>query len=86
VGSLRFDGVRFVVYSQDHEPCHVHGFYAEAEGIVELNKRARTVDLASDRANAIRPGNAKKADVKHVLHVAAAPFDELTDLWEQTHG
>ena len=46
MGSLRFDGVRFVAYPQDHEPVHVHGFYAEVEVIVELREAAREVALA----------------------------------------
>jgi hypothetical protein len=26
MGSIRLDEVRFVVYTMDHEPRHVHGF------------------------------------------------------------
>jgi hypothetical protein len=40
MGSIRFDGVRFVVYTMDHEPRHVHGFYAEVEVIVDLRTGA----------------------------------------------
>jgi len=36
MGSLRFDGIRFMVYTMDHAPRHVHGFYAELEVIVDL--------------------------------------------------
>jgi hypothetical protein len=86
VGSLRFDGVRFVAYPQDHEPRHVHRFYAETEVIVDLLQTpVRGVAIAR-RSDAVRPGRARRSDVKHVLHVAAAHFDELVSLWEESHA
>lgn len=85
MGSVRFDGVRFIAYPEDHEPIHVHGFYAETEAIVELREGARTVALAS-RSDAVRPGNAKRADVKRIVNVAAAHFDRLIELWRDAHA
>jgi len=68
----------------DHEPRHVHGFYAEVEVIVDLRPGGR-VSLAN-RTDAIRPSNRSKPDVRHVLTVAAEHFDELASLWEKHHG
>ncbi len=84
MGSLRFDGVRFTAYTMDHEPRHVHGFYAEVEVIVDL-RRDGNVSLAV-RTDAIRPSKGSKSDVRHVLAVAARHFDELVSLWEKHHG
>jgi DNA-directed RNA polymerase subunit L len=84
MGSIRFDGVRFVAYSMDHEPRHVHGFYAEVEAIVDLRLDG-AVSLAT-RTDSIRPSNASKSDVRHILTVAAGHFNELTALWEKQHG
>ena len=84
MGSLRFDGVRFTAYTMDHAPRHVHGFYAEIEVIADL-RRDGTVALAR-RSDAIRPSSGSKADVRHVLTVAARHFDELVSLWEKHHG
>lgn len=84
MGSIRFDGVRFVAYSMDHEPRHVHGFYAEVEVVTDLRPDG-TVGLANS-TDAIRPGNGSKADVRHGLTVAANHFDERTALWEKQHG
>lgn len=86
MGSLRFDGVRFVAYPQDHEPRHVHGFYAETELIVDLLPGPPRSVAKAKRRDAIRPGNAKRNDVKYVLQVAAAHFDELVTLWEEAHA
>ena len=84
MGSVRFDGVRFVVYANDHEPRHVHGFYAEVEVIVDL--LASGMVALANRRDAIRPRDANKADVRHVLLTAAGHFDELAALWESLHG
>ena len=82
--SLRFGGVRFVLYSNDHPPRHVHGFSGETEAIVDLRAN-RTVALA-DRGDAVRPANAKRSDVKKILRAAAEGFDALVALWEVLHG
>lgn len=84
MGSIRFNGVRFAAYSMDHEPRHVHGFYADIEVIVDLRADGK-VSLAN-RTDAIRPGNGSKSDIRHVLAVAAGHFDELAVLWERHHG
>jgi hypothetical protein len=67
----------------DHEPRHIHGFYAELEVIVDLRLDG-AVSLAN-RTNAIRPGNGSKSDVRYIL-TAANHFDELASLWEKHHG
>jgi hypothetical protein len=82
--SLRFGGVLFVAYPQDHEPRHVHGFVEEAEVIVDLCDD-RTVRLA-DRPDAIRPPKAKRSSVRKILNCAVGHFDEPVELWEKMHG
>ena len=84
VASIRFAGVLFVAYPQDHTPRHVHGFVDESGMIVDLRPN-RTVALA-DRVDAIRPGNAKRSSVRRVLSTAAERFDELVALWERMHA
>ncbi len=82
MGSLRFDGVRFVAYSKDHLPPHVHGFYAGVEIIVELSNHQA---FLSNREKAVVPRNAKRSDVKKILTAAAENAHLLISLWEQTH-
>jgi hypothetical protein len=84
VGSLKFDGILFVVYSNDHPPRHIHGFLREREVIVDLLPDGN-VALA-DRKDAVRPMNAKRPDVSKILNVAALHFEELAVLWEEIHG
>ena len=40
----------------------------------------------ADRKDAIRPGNAKRADVRKILNAAAKHFDRLVAVWEKIHG
>jgi hypothetical protein len=84
MGSRTFDGVRFVVYSNDHPPRHVHGFVSEAEAVVDL--RADGNVALSDRMDAVRPPNAKRPDVRRILNCAAVHFEERVALWEGIHG
>jgi hypothetical protein len=84
VGSLKFDGVLFVAYSNDHQPRHVHGFVGETEVIVDLHLDGNIA--ISIRTDAIRPSNAKRSEVKRILNVAAQHFDDLVELWEGIHG
>jgi hypothetical protein len=84
VASIRLDGVRFVVYSNDHPPRHVHGFFGETEIIVNLQQDG-DVGLAQ-RADSVRPANAKRSNVKQILQTAAEHFKSLAALWEKVHG
>jgi hypothetical protein len=84
VGSIKFDGVLFVVYSNDHSPRHVHGFASETEVVVDL--RLDGTLAISNRNDAIRPADAKRSDVKKILNKAALHFEELAELWEKIHG
>lgn len=38
MGSLRFGGIRFVVYSNDHLPRHIHAFLGGTEVIIDLHE------------------------------------------------
>lgn len=84
MGSLKFSGILFVVYSNDHLPRHIHGFLSETEVIVDLLSDGN-VALA-DRKGAVRPMNARQSDVSKILNIAALRFDELASLWEEIHG
>jgi hypothetical protein len=84
MGTKTFEGVWFISYSHDHYPAHVHGKYGRVQVIVDLLADGNVVK--SGRADAVRPMNAKRSDVAHILDVAAAHAGELNQLWERTHG
>ena len=84
MGSLRYRSFRFVAYSNDHLPRHIHAFFEDAEVILDL-RDDQTVAIA-DRVNAYSPKNLKKMKLKKVLQAAANNFDGLVALWEEIHG
>ena len=84
MGSYEADGITFRVFSGDHDPPHVHCRYQGIKVIIELGAD-RTVGLA-DRKNAVQPGNAKRGQVRRVLELAGAQFDDLVRLWEDAHA
>jgi hypothetical protein len=40
----------------------------------------------ADRPDCIRPGNAKRSEVRKILRTATDHFDELVSLWEKMHA
>lgn len=84
MGSVRFDGILFVAFSNDHLPPHVHAFVSETAVIVDLRQDGG-IALAS-RKDAVQPTNTKRSDVRKVLNSAALHFEELVALWEEVHG
>ena len=84
MGSKTFDGVRFASFAADHLPRHVHGFLAEISVIVDLLPDGKVAKSA--RRDAVRPGNAKRSDMRRILDAAAAHAVELNELWEAMHG
>lgn len=85
MGSVRFEGVRFSVYSDDHSPPHVHASYAEVRVVVDLLLEEEAVAL-SFRRNAVTPINGSRADVNYILELAAENYTALVRLWKAIHG
>lgn len=71
---LREHGIRFVIYTADHEPPHVHVFG---------NGEAR-IDLL--RLTVITQGALSDRDVRRALDVIEEKRDLLLAVWRQYHG
>lgn len=85
VGSLRVGSIKFVAYSNDHHPRHVHALQGnEIEVIIDL-REDRTVAIA-DRKNAFWPKDLRPAQIRPILKAAAETFDDLAALWEKANG
>ncbi len=84
MASIRLAGVRFAAYSNDHPPRHVHGIHGDTEVIVDLREDGN-VSLA-ERTDSIRPSNAKRSTVRHILQTAAENYESLAALWDRVHG
>jgi len=74
---LRRDGIRFVIYSNDHTPEHVRAVGADFELVFDLNCPNGPVELRN-RYNRDRYGD--------VLAIVEAELVTLCQAWRQIHG
>lgn len=71
---LRLDGLRVVIYPNDHPPAHVHVI---GPGLVVVN----LLDLAVREAI-----GCNEQDARRILRVIAGHRDELLAAWRRIHG
>jgi hypothetical protein len=76
---LRFDGLRVVIYPNDHRPAHVHVIGAGSEAVFSLGCPYGPVEVRENYG--FRSGQ--------ILKIEAALTEYLRDLcqaWEEIHG
>ena len=76
---LRFDGLRVVIYPNDHRPSHVHVIGADAEAVFNLNCRTRPVELRENYGFSRRR-------IAHIQAVVNEHRHYLCRRWEEIHG
>jgi hypothetical protein len=76
---LKLDGLRVVVYPNDHRPAHVHVIGRGCEGVFNLNCPAGPVEL---RENYGFPSR----EISRILDALTANLDDLCGAWERIHG
>ena len=75
---LRFDGLRVVIYCNDHLPEHVHVIGADREAVFELNCPGGPVTLRESYGFTRR-------QLRHVIDQLNAALLELCSAWESIH-
>ena len=76
---LRVDGFDFRIFPSDHDPAHVHAFYAGLEAKVAIGDEER----APSSLDAMRmPTSA----VRRAIKIVAAHQERLLEAWEIYHG
>ncbi len=74
VTALREHGMRFVIYTADHEPPHVH-VYGDGEARIDIvSLRVMTQGGMSDR------------EVRRAVDVIEAKRELFLDIWSNYHG
>jgi hypothetical protein len=76
---MRLDGLRVVVYPNDHRPAHVHVIGPGCEAVFNLNCPAGPVELRENYGFPSRK-------VSHMLDVLTAQLEILCQAWEYIHG
>ena len=76
---LRFEGLRVVIYPNDHRPAHIHAIGRGWEAVFDLNCPAGPVELRENYGFPHRESG-------HILRVLTVHLDELCRAWERIHG
>jgi Domain of unknown function (DUF4160) len=76
---LRFDGLRVVVYPNDHQPAHVHVMGGGCEALFNLNCPAGPVELRVNYTFSRR-------ELGTVLKELGSHLAMLCGAWEGIHG
>ena len=76
---LRFDGVRVVVYPNDHSPEHVHVIGADCEAVFELHCPEGPVTLRESVGFTLR-------QLRRITEQLTGSLLVLCDAWERIHG
>ncbi len=75
---LRFDGLRVVIYFNDHRPGHVHLIGADCEAVFELNCPEGPVALRESYGFTTR-------QQRRVAEQLTGSLSLLCDAWERIH-
>ncbi len=76
---LRFEGLRVVIYPNDHRPAHIHVIGRGCEAVFNLNCPAGPVEVRENFGFS-RPG------ITRIENVLMDHLAELCSAWEDIHG
>lgn len=76
---LRFDGLRAVVYPNDHRPAHLHVIGRGCEAVFNLNCPIGPVELRENYGFSSR-------EIASIQTVLTEHREELCRAWEEIHG
>jgi hypothetical protein len=73
----RFDSLRFVIYSNDHDPAHIHVLGAGREAKIQL---------VGEGPHLIWQVGFSPADLRRVMQEVRAERFRLLQRWKDLHG
>ncbi|HXR18165.1 MAG TPA: DUF4160 domain-containing protein [Terriglobales bacterium] len=76
---LRFEGLRVVIYPNDHRPAHVHVIGRGGEAVFNLHGPTGPVELRENYGLSRR-------DITRIQNVLADHRADLRTAWESIHG
>lgn len=75
---FRAHGLRFIIFSDDHEPAHVHIF---GDGHIKINLGGQT-----GKPVLVQVENMKRSDIRRAMTIATEQQDYLLKRWKEIHG
>ena len=75
----RIDGLRVVVYPNDHRPAHVHAIGSDCEAVFDLNCPFGPPDLRENHGFSLK-------DLGQIKSALIADLDYLCAEWSRIHG
>ena len=75
---FRQDGFRVVIYTDDHEPPHVHVLKGETEVKIDLGSETKPPTIVFSRG--------KRSDAKKALALVIDRQTNLLEAWRTIHG
>ena len=76
---LGFDGLRGVIYPNDHRPAHIHVIGRSCEAVFNLNCSAGPIELRENYRFSRR-------EIERILDFLHQHIQELCRAWEEIHG
>lgn len=76
---LRFDGLRAVIYPNDHRPAHVHVIGRGCEAVFNLHCPAGLPEIRENYGFSRR-------EIAHIERVLTGDLGALCAAWENIHG
>lgn len=73
------DGVRFVIYTNDHLPAHVHAINSDGEAKINLVGADGDPEL-------VWVVGMKRSSVRKVMRIVEANRDDYLEQWRKIHG
>lgn len=77
--ALRFDGLRVVIYPNDHRPAHVHVLGRGGEAVFKLNCPIGPLDLRESFGFS-------GPELRRILDRLMSALAQLCRTWEAIHG
>lgn len=76
---LRLDGLRVVIYPNDHRPAHVHVIGRGSEAVFKLNCEDGPVELRENYGF-------RRPEIAKIIGVLAGRLGNLCRAWKEIHG
>lgn len=76
---LRFDGLRVVIYPNDHRPAHVHVIGADGEAVFKLNPPNGPPELRENHGF-------KQSVLGRIETALTGVLPQLCQAWREIHG